>query len=273
MNNKMMKGFLNLILATSLTVGCSNNILQTASSSSSDDSYLLNAKSAVNASNYDAAIAIITTQMSASGQAQTATKDVLASAYAGKCGLNFVNYLQSLANATMGTAFKLMMTPYVGVAATPSSCLTALQVLDSIGSASVRTSNENAFAAVVGMSLLGAQVRVSSDTSPTNGDGTIDTTVCNMSNADIDNVILGFGYVSQNISYLSIQQLGSSTQTAINNVISKCSTLGVTCAVTDPTAITSQLRTVMKDLLNTDDYGVGNVHTGGDATLIAGACP
>jgi len=271
----LIKRFLKILILVTCAVGCTKNVLSSSTSSPTDDSLLIDAKVAINSFNYQTAIDIVTTEMSAQAQAQADVKEVLASAYAGKCGLNFVMYLDSLSQATSGTGFKLMMTPFVGIPADPSSCLAALNTLETIGTSAQRTANENAFAAVVGMSLLGSQVRVAVDTAPVNGNGTIDGNVCAMTDAQIDNVILGFGHMIQNFSFLTLQQMGSGSQTAINTLINVCTSIpGVTsCTVTDATQITQPLRDTMRDLLNTDDYGVGAVHTGGNAVQIAGACP
>lgn len=271
----MIRSFLKFILVFLTATSCSKNIFQASASTDSDDSLLVDAKAAINAFNYQSAIDIITLQMTATGKAAVSAKEVLASAYAGKCGLNFVNYLDSLSHATTGTGFGLMMAPYVGIAADPDSCLLALNTLETIGTSANRTANENAFAAVVGMSLLGSQVRTAVDVTPTNGDGTLDSSVCAMTTAQIDKVILGFGHMIQNFSYLTVSQLGGSSQTAINGIISVCTSIpGITnCAITDPAQITQPLRDTMLDLLNTDDYGVGSVHTGGNPVAIVGACP
>jgi hypothetical protein len=271
---KMMNRVLQIFFAVT-ALGCSKNILQGSSTSTTDDMLLTNAKIAINSFDYQTAINIITLQMSAAAQAQTTPKEVLASAYAGKCGLNFVDYLDKLSHVASGTGFGLMMLPFVGIAVDPPSCLLSLQALDSIGTTAQRTANENAFAAIVGMSLVGTQTRSANDKTPVNGDGTIDQNICNMTDPQLTNMVLGFGHMILNFSYLTTSQIGGTSQTAINNIIAACSSAagGANCAVTDPAAVTQPLRYALRNLLNTDDYGVGPVHTGGDPTLIATACP
>lgn len=254
--------------------GCSNNLFKGASTGDHDENLLVDAKAAINSFNYQSAIDIVTLQMSANGRAQTNAKEVLASAYAGKCGLNFVSFLEKLSTANSGTGLGLMVAPYVGVAVDPDSCLLALNTLETIGASASRTANENAFAAVVGMSLLGGQVRAAVDLAPVNGDGTVDSAICSMTNAQLDNAILGMGHLIINFSFLSVQQIGAGSQTAINDLINVCASMGLpSCTVTDPTQITQPLRDTMKDLINTDDYGIGLVHSGGNPVTVAGACP
>ena len=248
------------------------------SSKTTDDALLEDATKAVNAERYQDAIDIINLEMSVGGQARADVKQVLANGYAGKCGLNFVNFVSGLSSSSSGTAFHLMAAPFVGEVVDPSSCLTALSTMDSIGTTAQRTADQNAFTSVVGMALMGTTIRLYTDAAPasTNGDGATDSAniACSLTNAQMDLIILGFGYMAKNFSALSSQQLGSSSQASLSGVISVCSSVpGVTCVVTDQTQISTLLRDTMRDLLNTSDYGIGSVTTNGNPLLLVGACP
>ena len=266
-----------IVAASFIFIGCNNNAFDGLSSKTTDDALLEDARKAVNQQEYQVAIDIITTQLTASAQAQTEAKQILANGYAGKCGLNFVTFVSGLSTATSGSAFRLLSSPFVGQAVDPASCYTSLQVMDSIGSTAQRTADQNAFTSVVGMTLIGSAIRLYTDAAPTSshGDGTEDVanSSCALTNQQIDYVILGFGYMANNFSYLS-NQLGSTSQGTISGVVSVCNGIpGVSCIVTDPTQISTLLRDTMKDLLNTTDYGVGTVTTGGNAVTLVGACP
>ena len=253
--------------------GCSQNLMRDFSDANSDDALIYNAKSEVNAQNYQVAIDILTNQLSAAGKTKVSARETLASAYAGKCGLNFINYMDSISTATTGSAMYLAAHPFVGVAVDSASCLLALQTLDLIGSTATRTTDQNAFAAVIGMVLMGSAVRLYTDNSPVNGDDAPDAPniACTLTAQQVDEIILGYGYMSTNISYLGAQ-LGSSTNT-FNNSISTCQAVaGSSCSITDPAQITQPLRDTMMDLLNTSQYGVGTVD-GSIPANIPGACP
>lgn len=270
----MTKIFFNFFTLVLISFGCSRNLYQDLATSDPDGYLLIQAQAAINSLNYTNAIQILTVQVSAPSQAKTNFKQTLATAYAGQCGLNFANFISGLASASSGTAFRLVMTPFVGVASTPASCLLGLNTMDAIGPAAVRTANQNAFVSVLGMALIGTQTRASADTSPVNGDGVVDVNLCNISDSDTNNIILGFGFMSKNFSYLSTQQLGASSQTAISNIISQCAAFaGATCSMTDPAQITASTRRAMLSILNTAEYGLGTVVTNGNPVLINGACP
>ena len=251
-----------------------SNVLKDIASSDEDTELLIEAKANINVLNYQAAIDILTLRISAGAKLKTEFRESLASAYAGKCGLNFASFVNSLSTATSGSAFRLMMTPFVALAVDPASCLLAANTMELIGPTTSRSANQNAFVSVVGMSLLGSQTRFSADSTPVNGDGTIDQNVCALSDAVIDNVILGFGFMAKNFSALSTAQLGSSSQTSINDGINQCTAVaGSTCQITNPADITPAVRNTIKDLMNTSEYGVGSVVTGGNPVAIAAACP
>ncbi len=269
-----MRFFAVTCLLTNLLFGCSNNILSELGSKNSDDALIFDAKTAVNAQLYDSAINIITLKVSVSGQLKVQAREVLASAYAGKCGLNFINYTSGLATATTGSAFRLASAPFVGIPVLPASCLASLLTLDLIGPNAQRTLNQNAFASVVGMVLMGSATRFYTDNIPVNGDGVQDAVniSCGLTNAQIDNVILGYAYMAQNFSALS-GQIGASSSTTISGSITTCTAIaGSSCSNTDPTQITTQMRDTMRKLLNTVQYGIGT-RDGSTALLIQAACP
>ena len=270
----MKKSFFKFLTLLMICFGCSRNAYQDLASSDPDGYLLIQAQAAINSVSYDSAIQILTVQVSASSQAKPNFKQTLATAYAGQCGLNFANFVSGLAAASSGTAFRLLMTPFVGIVSTPASCLLGLNMMESIAPTASRTTNQNAFVSVLGMALMGSQTRTSADTTPANGDGVVDVNLCNISDPDTNNIILGFGFMSKNFSALSTQQLGSSSQTTLSNIISQCTAVaGSTCSITDPTLITASIRHTIRSLLNTVEYGLGSVVTNGNPVLINGACP
>jgi hypothetical protein len=251
-----------------------NNLFSEMASKDSDDALLFDAQKAVNEQRYIDAIATVQL-MSASGQKRTAAREVLASGYAGKCGLNFLDYTGRLASANSGSAFRIMSDPFLGVAVSPADCLASLQTLDLIGAKAQRTVNQNAFAAVVGMVLLGTATRIYTDNNPVGGDGVQDSVdvSCGLTNAQIDDVVLGYAYLATNFDALSTSQIGSSSSTAISNIINICTAIaGSACTNTDPALISDPIRDTMKDLLNTVDYGVGSAN-GANPLLIPVSCP
>lgn len=276
----MKKSFLYLTILTLLTNSCGPNALSGLGSQTSDEYYLEEATKANNNQNYDYALDVLLNKLSAGAQARASTKELLASAYAGKCGFNFVDYVTMLSTNTASAVFNVMMQPFVQVEAAPQYCLLALQTMDSIGTSGQRTANQNTFSAITGLVLMGISLRAYADKNGTdnNGDGLMDVNnmVCNagsVTDDQMNDIIVGYGYFVTNLAYVSASLLGTSSFDGLNNSITMCtSTPGADCDVTDKAAVTSQTRDVMRRLLNTSNYGIGD-EPGNDAGQLLVACP
>ncbi len=268
----MLKRFFAFITVFFL-FSCTGNLLRDMADQDTDDALIFDAQTAVNAQDYDTAIDILTNKLSSSGQVKEQARELLASAYAGKCGLNFIDFTDGLANSTSGSAFTLSAQPFVGVAVSSTFCLSSLQTLDLIGPTEQRTVDQNAFASVVGMVLMGSATRLYTDNNPTNGDGVQDAVdiSCSLTDAQVDEIVLGYGYMSKNFSALS-SQIGSASSTFSGSISTCQSVAGSSCEITNPASIDNTIRDTMKDLLNTTQYGVG-VEDGSNPVNIPTACP
>lgn len=268
----MLKVFIFVFLAFNLFVGCQNNILKDMSNQTSNDAYVNDAIKALDSKDYDTAISILTTKIASDYRTNNEIRRLTAEAYAGKCGLDTLSYFTGLGNGVTAL-FKIFYQPLVGVPVTPLYCNLATAKMLEIGSVSTRTASDNTFLTVVNMARIGAVIQSALDTSPAGGDGTMEATACGMTNAQIDEVILGLGYVIENITYVSASLVGSSATSALNGLTGICQAAGATCTVTDPAMIDNNLRNTFRDLLNTSDFGVGSVATGGNVVAIGLACP
>lgn len=264
-----------LIAIIFFLTSCSGNLFQELSSKTGDDDYILEAQEYLNNEDYDSAITILMTKLSSAGQQTVKAREVLASSYAGKCGLNFISYTDSLAASTTGSAFAVLMAPFIGKAVAPQYCRNALDTMQLIGTTATRTLNQNAFTSIVGMVLIGTALRGYADLSPALGDGTADVNICSVvTDAQIDDVVLGFGFMSENFSAVSSSLIGGSSSTSLDAVINTCTSVaGASCQITDPDNITPTIRDTVRDLVNTSEYGIGVYSTGGNDLLIPVACP
>lgn len=259
---------------------CGPNALSGLGSESSDEYYLEEALKANNAQSYDQAINILLNKLSSGGKSTIKAKELLAGAYAGKCGFNFINYTTAL-SAVSGTttAFGTAMKPFVGVQTTPSYCLSALQTMDTLGTPGQRTANQNAFTSITGLVMMGASLRTYADASPVNGDGVMDganfiCSAANVSNDKMDDIIVGFGYFSTNFAYVSASLLGSSSFSSLNDIVTMCNSVsGVTCSVTNKANVSSATRDTIRDFINTTEYGIGSYVSGGTVSGVVNACP
>lgn len=276
----MKRKILFLTILSFFVNSCGPNALSGLSSQTSDDYYLEEAKKANNGQNYDYALDILLNKLSTSAQAQVATKELLASAYAGKCGFNFVDYVTSFADNTADAVFDVVMQPFVQVEAAPQYCLLALQTIDTLGTPAQRTANQNTFSAITGLVLMGISLRAYADKDGTNnnGNGSMDSNnmICQVGQVtddQMDDIIVGYGYFVTNVAYVSADLLGDTSMDGLTDSIAVCESIpGAVCTVTNKDDVTSQTRDVIRRLLNTSTYGIGD-EPGDDALQIAAACP
>jgi len=269
-----------LFLSGLFMASCGPNALSGLGSETSDEYYLEEASKANNAQAFDYAIDILLNKLSSSGQSTVKAKELLAGAYAGKCGFNFINYTTAL-SAVSGTttAFGTAMKPFVGVQTAPSFCLSALQTMDSLGTPGQRTANQNAFTSITGLVMMGASLRTYADASPVNGDGVMDGAnfICsavNVSNDKMDDIIVGFGYFTTNFAYVSAALLGSSSFSSLNDIVTLCNSVsGATCTVTNKANVSSGTRDLIRDFINTTEYGIGSYVSGGTVSGVVNSCP
>jgi hypothetical protein len=265
-----------ILLFSVLSLSCSQNFLNEASSRDYDQEYYTDAMNALNDQKFDDAIAIIGTNISPSGQAAPKVRELLAAAYAGKCGLNFINYTNALASQTSGSAMANVMNPFVNLEADPTSCRLALQTMELIGPTEARTNNQNIFASVTGMVLMGAALRVYADIAPQLGDGHADINLCTgFTDDQIDDIILGFGFFSKNFAAVTSSTVGSYSFSALGDVVTSCSNAAGAgaCNITNPADITQPVRATFRGLVNTQEYGIGTFNTGGNPMMIPNSCP
>lgn len=270
-----MKNLICFIILELLLSSCRPNALTGLGSEGSDKYYLEEATKANNAQDYDSALNILLSKLSAAGRSHVDAKLLLAGAYAGKCGFNFINYTTKLAETTSGSAFKISMLPFVGVSTTPSFCWLSLQTMDSIGSSGQRTASQNTFTAITGLVMLGASLRTYADQSPAGGNGVADVNICSaVTNDQMDDIIVGYSYFEENLTYVSASLIGSSSLGSLNSVVSMCTSVaGATCTMTNKANITSGTRNAFRDLTQTVEYGIGTHVSNSTSSGVAAACP
>lgn len=259
-----------------LPLACSQNFLQDMSSISPDEDNYSKAMDALNDESYDLAISIVNNNITPTGQTVPKVRELLASAYAGKCGLNFLDYTQKLTENNSGSSMSNLMRPFVQVAVDPPSCRLALQTMELIGPTELRTANQNIFTSVTGMVLMGTALRGYADISPTLGDGSPDINLCTgFTDAQVDDIIIGFGFFNKNFSSVSSTMIGSYSSFVLGDVVTMCSDVAgaAACAITNPADITMPMRDIFRDLVNTQEYGIGAYITGGDSLMVPNSCP
>jgi hypothetical protein len=178
-----------LLILLSGVSSCKNAFDETADKKS-DKSLLFSARQKIDVRDFDGAVTLIHS-MSANGQADRYAQDILASAYAGSCGLDFLKFATALGNIGTQTLFQLLLGEMKsGTAGNVASCKFAEAILVGM---SARTPDENLLLAFAEFVKIGRIFSVDADT---NQDGLVDPAFNSCSSAsmsDADTADLGVG--------------------------------------------------------------------------------
>lgn len=263
-------------------LSCSVNILESFADKTTNEALLNDAKILINAGNYSAALVKIA-EMSSSYQADRAIVALKASAHAGLCGLNFFDFVLALQNIGSTRLLPFLISSFRSGASTTKidECVTAENLIESIGVSTARTTDENLLLALISFAKIGTVLSYYVDS---NQDGTATSgyDVCTIGGArtaggsmpDTDARELGSGITLaiENIQAISGEvSLGSASLTQIN---SACTSLGVYnfCSKTDPTTFSASELLAIRSLAR-EGSAVGldlNGCSGGD--ISNGSC-
>ncbi|WP_413586472.1 hypothetical protein [Bdellovibrio sp. HCB274] len=161
-----------------MTASCSSeNVLSDFATKDSDEALYIDAKKALDEMEWDTTIDIINNELSANYQGRRDVKLILASAYAGSCGLLFANLIQGMTNNNSSQMFRYFMGIFAGQTVNPDSCELAISVLQGIGTVAQRSTKENLFLALLGVARMGTNMAANIDIDQ-DGDIDGDATVC-----------------------------------------------------------------------------------------------
>lgn len=254
-----------LICLISLSmVSCGGNFLKNVSVKVTGETLLEDAKIALDDSDYTTAISKLETMRvdynstymicKTEDGVRTCPREILAGAYAGRCGMNFFTFVSSLSSLS-GAIFLSIMNAFTTIDVIPDDCWQAQSVMQSIPAAEL-TSDEKFFLAILGLAKIGVYLRYRADTDK---NGTTDATYSSCTNSstngitdnDLRHVITGLGLFITYSSSVS-SSIPTTNLTAISVVC------GPGCTKTDPTDSTIDATTLdtFRDILKTSDYGV-----------------
>ena len=250
-----------LLSVTGTLLSCGGNVYEAMSDKTTHEAIVEDVKKLTNAQKFSEAVGIIEANPSLIPSRDE--KMTFASAYAGDCGLTFAGVFDSLASAS-GSPMQFAMSAFKTTLINPSQCYKAQLILESIGAAGLRTTNENIALFLIGFAKVGAYLRNRADSDPIThlGDGTLDAGYdscldTKLPKAEVKQVMSGFGLMIENIAaigaYLSGGMAGN-----ITSIGAACTALGMTCNATDPTAISDGDATTFRNAIKSDNVsGLG----------------
>ena len=296
-----------LIVTLSVTTSCgTENVLSEVSNKETDEAYYIDAKKELDNMQWDSTVTIITSKMSANYQARRDVKMTLASAYAGKCGLIFMDLIQGMTNNPSSAMFQFFMGVWGGKTVNPDSCELAIGVLQGIGTKTQRTTNENLFLSLLGVARIGTNLVANLDNGDHNGAMDTDATVCHgdaagtgtawqsplstffptppggmtqyMTSNNMKRVAAGLGLILENLDALTGALGSGSSLDGIDDISTMCSTVmstitgsSVSCdSMTTTGAVTDEMVYAMRMMLASSDFGLGSTCTVTGTTTFLG---
>ena len=178
----------------------------------------------MDAASWAEAIALIN-RMSPDGQANRSTKVTLASAYAGKCGLNLIRLADQISSSAGQNFFALLLSGLRGATAgSVSDCILAESTIQSISTLPAsRTADENVMLAFVGFAKIGAVLATYADT---DGDGSADPGFDSCNTSMLPDAMLREIGTGVTIAVSALAASGGSIGSGLaNSVTSACSQL------------------------------------------------
>ncbi len=240
------------VCALLLLGGCKNFLEETAQKET-PAAILFETKKLLNKQLYTEAIEKVETLT----DEQLAQRDVAvlrASAYAGRCGLNFINFVDGMKN--MGdstTLFQLFLESMQG-AVSYVDCLRAEDFIEAVAAtAAARTDDENLLVALVSFAKIGAILAITTDTTP--ADGTADTgfNACTgLDDTQAGEIGTGMSIALQSLAALSSDVVSGATDD-INTI---CDSISI-CSQTDPAGYSAFEIKAIKTLVHNNDGAIG----------------
>lgn len=266
--------FLLIIFLSPFFSSCTgNNAFTQFSNQTTDEALYQEALKKIDQLAWAQAIDIIENQISAGYQQRTNVRESLMGAYAGKCGLSFVTLIDGLSTAT-GGIFSMALGTFGGIVVDTASCDSAVQILQSFGTSTERTQNQNFYAAILGLAKLGVNLHATLDQETSGaGDGTVDvgwdscqepatTTLLQLTDAEVKKAITGVGLIFENVATL-VATMGAANAgvSSLDAAKTECESLAGAgnCTITDENsaAITPEMIRFFRRMISSSSLGFG----------------
>lgn len=270
--SKFSRTALAVLAMTQLSCG-GPNYFKDAAVKDSDEALYEDALKLIDAADYTGAIDKIN-ETSATFRAERKVVRSLAGAYAGRCGLDFLEFTQGLGGS--GAPFNLFKNGFTDAAVSPADCQAAQDLIeDAFGeTAAERVVNlgasegnsVNMFMAVLGMSKIGSTLRGAADADQ---DETVDAGYdsCDDSKLSDDatkQVGTGFALMIDNFTVIATS-FDDSTAALVEGISDTCDDITPNpCAIFDPDDPTWDATALlaMRSLTKSNSFGIENCDSG-----------
>ncbi len=232
--------------------GCKNFLEETADKET-PAAILFETKKFLNKQLYSEAIEKVETLT----DEQLAQRDVAvlrASAYAGRCGLNFINFVDAMQNMGDSTTLFQLFLETMQSATSPIDCRRAEDFIEAVAAtAAERTDDENLLIALISFAKIGATLAITADTAPADGAADVGWDACTgLDDAQAGEIGTGMSIALQSLAALSSDVASGAT----DDIDAICDTVAI-CSQTDPEAYSSFEIKAIKTLTHNNDGAIG----------------
>lgn len=257
MNRLFLLRFLFLVLPL---VSCSENIFDEIADKDTSEAVYFQAKLELNERDYVTAITLFES-LDPTFLAVRERTGVYASAYSGRCGLEFLTLLNTLQNPGANSVLSLLMAGFPGATLleNQSDCGQAETILNTIGDQDARNGDENLLMAFTSLSKIGVTLsHYADDNEDQVVDGGFDQ--CDLvAFPAADVAIIGAALAN---SLLSLTAIGTGyVDDATTDVTALCGLhpdLAVFCTQTDPSLFTPDQIKALRYIIGSSDYGLNS---------------
>ncbi|MCB0377050.1 MAG: hypothetical protein KDD33_01030 [Bdellovibrionales bacterium] len=258
-------------------LGCSTNYFDELAKKDTPEAVFFQAKMEIDKGDYAAAI-ILLESLDPTFLANEERRSIYASAYSGRCGLEFFPLLNNVQNIGSATVFGTLMSSFPGAAITDSDdCIIAEGILSNIGAPSARNGDENMLMLFNSFAKMGT---ILSSLADTDDDGIADAGFSQCDNTDFPETWvrqIGSGLANM---MLSLAEVGTGfVDDAGADITAICAldpNLARFCTNTDPASFNATEVWALRIAIGSSDIGINSC--GSDFTTCAianpiGACP
>ncbi len=240
-----------LLLLISSVLSCSSNLLEDSANTETTEAQLFQARLHLNDQEWAEAIAVINS-LDASVIATREAQDILVSAYAGLCGIEFIAFVDTISNAT-GLLYPLLQQSFLNsTPATISNCVNSEFQLKNIDSSLGSTSTNYLKSIIVALAKIGNILNANADQ---DNDGVTDVgfdacDTADISDADVNELVTAVAIIATNTANAGSSALSDYTSDITDLCTEIEAVIGVNiCSVTDTANVTPAMRTGMRNVI------------------------
>ncbi len=245
-----------LAAAGLVSPGCVNNVLSETARRDTPAAVVFEAKKLLNERRYAEAVSALE-GLSAADLAARPVAIVRASAYAGRCGLEFIELVSALRNVGASDSLFEILLSALKSATDHADCRVAEDIVESVGATlGARTIDENLLLAFISFAKIGAILAVDADV---DGDGIADAgyNACSAAGG-LDADQAGEIGTAIALAATSLQGVVGVADAVANDLAALCGSLAGACSITDPAGFSGpQLEAIRSVVHDGGSLGLG----------------